>query len=345
MKQSIYELTEEELEAWFMSHHEPSFRAKQVFEWLWKKYVLSFSEMKNLGKKVQELLSEHFLIAPLQFERMETSDTKETTKYVWRLEDGAKIESVLIRAPDRKTVCVSTQVGCPARCSFCASGRKGFIRNLYASEIIAQVVLIHRELLQKEKKGVSHVVYMGMGEPLENYEAVLTSIRQLVDASSFGLSQRRMTLSTVGVLEGLVRLMNEGWLRINLALSLHAPNQEIRQKIIPYARKYPLEDVLKAVQGYQKASGRDVTYEYILIDEINSLPIHAQELGKLLEGQQCTVNLIPYNPNPNLPFKKPSRDVVEAFQKELSRLHIHSTCRYTKGDDIAAACGQLALQE
>lgn len=342
---SIYELTHNELESWLETAHEPSFRAKQIQEWLWKKFVSHFSDMKNIGKALQEKLAKSFQMSPLTLVHTEDSETKETTKYLWKLKDGALVESVLIRAPDRQTVCVSSQVGCPARCSFCASGQKGLIRNLSAGEIVSQVVMIHKDLLLSSKRGVTHVVYMGMGEPLENYDAVIRSIRLLSTLDLFGLSQRRITLSTVGVIEGLHRLMDECWLRINVALSLHAPNQEIRKKIIPYARKYELSDVLSAVQGYQKMSGRDVTYEYILIDGLNSAVEHATELGHLLLTHQCSVNLIPYNPNPNLPFKKPSREVVEAFQKELSRFHIHSTCRYTKGDDIAAACGQLALQE
>lgn len=345
MKYDMYGMTEEELKEWLCSHNEPSFRAVQIQEWLWKKRAASFSDMKNIGKKTQEVLADSFCIGSLSLEKMELSDTKETTKFLWRLHDGARVESVLIRAPGRKTVCVSTQVGCPARCSFCASGRKGLIRNLTAGEIVSQMMGVDSFLHQNGEKGIDHVVYMGMGEPLENYDEVLRSIRIVTNPNQGALSQRRITLSTVGVIEGLTRLLGEGWLRINLALSLHAPNQVIRQKIIPYARRYDIRDILSLVAQYQELSGRDVTYEYILIEGINDDSLQAQELAALLKGKKGSVNLIPYNPNPNLPYKRPSRERVEAFQKELNQAHIHSTCRYTKGDDIAAACGQLALFE
>lgn len=259
------------------------------------------------------------------------------------VKDQQLVESVLICSRERRTVCVSSQVGCPANCAFCASGKGGFIRNLRPHEIVEQVLLINQWLKEKEEK-VSHIVYMGMGEPLKNYDAVIKSIRHFIDPDLFNFSQRRITLSTVGIVEGIKRLSSEG-LKISLVLSLHAPNQHVRKKIIPYARKYPLEDILEAVQEYSEKTKRDITYEYILISGINDHPDHAFELAHLLKGKQCTVNLIPYNPIARVQLKRPDNGTIKNFRAVLFGCKINNTCRWTKGDDIAAACGQLALQE
>ena len=344
-KMYLYEMKKEGLERWMKEHSFPVYRATQVLDWLWKKGVSQFSEMKNIGVDLQKTLEGFFYASPCVLKETVSSNDQETTKYVWQLQDGALVESVLILAPGRKTVCLSSQVGCPARCSFCASGKKGLVRQLRSAEIIAQAVFIHHDLLKREGKGVDHVVYMGMGEPLENYDNVILSIRSLTDPSLLGLSQRRITLSTVGVLEGLERLAQEDTLRINLALSLHAPTKEIRKKIIPYARKYELNALLEAVDCYQHMSGRDVTFEYILIEGINCEKTHAEQLVRLIGKRQCTINLIPYNPVPELSLQKPSHAKVKAFQAVLEGAYISTTCRYTKGDDIAAACGQLALRD
>ena len=341
----LYEINKETLEEWVKEKGFPVYRAVQVQSWLWKKGVHHFHEMKNIGMPLQKALEETFYLSPLVLKEVVSSKNRETTKYVWQLLDGALVESVLVLAPSRTTVCLSSQVGCPARCSFCASGKKGLLRHLQAAEIVAQAILIHNDLLKREGKGIDHVVYMGMGEPLENYDNVLRSIRLLTDPSLFGLSQRRITLSTVGVIEGLERLSQEPSLRINLALSLHAPTQEIRRKIIPYAKKYDLECILKALDNYQRVSGRDVTFEYTLMEGINCERSHAEQLVRLIGKRQCTVNLIPYNPVPGIAFQKPSHAKVKAFLEILETAHIPATCRYTKGDDIAAACGQLALRD
>jgi len=340
----IHGMKKLELEEWMKERSIPVYRASQVLDWLWKKGVHQFSEMKNIGTQLQTALEEFFLIRPLTLKEKVTSQNLETTKYVWQLSDSALVESVLIRAPGRKTFCLSSQVGCSARCSFCASGRKGLIRQLDTAEIIAQVLNVHHELIKSEGTGIDHLVYMGMGEPLENYDNVLRSIKMLTDPSLLGLSQRRITLSTVGIVEGIKRLAQDSSLRINLAISLHAPSQEIRKKIIPYARKYDLLDILEAADEYQRVSGRDLTFEYILIEGLNCEIEHAKQLVQLIGKKQCSVNLIPYNPIEGLPFQKPSHTKVKSFQEILERAHIPTSCRYTKGDDIAAACGQLALQ-
>jgi 23S rRNA (adenine2503-C2)-methyltransferase len=219
----------------------------------------------------------------------------------------------------------------------------GFFRNLHPYEIVEQVVQINHWLAKKGEK-VTHVVYMGMGEPLKNYNAVMKSIHILSDPEMLNISQRRITVSTVGIVEGIKRMSAEG-LKVNLVLSLHAPNQKIRQKVIPYARKYPLEDILAAMDEYAEKTKRDITYEYVLLAGINDHPDHAFELANLLKGKQCTVNLIPYNPIPGIKLRRPDKRTIKQFRSVLFGSKINNTCRFTKGDDIAAACGQLAMQE
>ena len=343
MKQFLFNYTVSELKAWFQQEGIRPFHANQLLEWLYVKKVDTFSEMSNLGAALREKLTQSFDIQSITLVRIQESDDKETFKFLWKLACGKLVESVLILSEGRRTVCVSSQVGCPARCAFCASGQKGFFRNLECHEIVSQIYFIDQWLAKKGER-VSHIVYMGMGEPLRNYEAVTKSIRMLIDPQMLHLSQRRITVSTVGVVEGILRFATEDF-RVNLVLSLHAPNQRIRQKIIPYAREYALDDIMKAMDHYFKTTKRDVTYEYILLAGINDSPEDAKELALLLKGKQCSVNLIPYNPVAGLRLKKPSIDSINCFRDVLDAAGIINTCRYTKGDDIAAACGQLALQE
>src|SRR3990167_8752575 len=315
---------------------EPKFRAAQVVDWIYKKGILDPARMSNIGPNAQELLKDWSTLTQV---RVQESDDGETWKFLWRLHDRTLVESVLICADTRRTVCVSSQVGCPAKCAFCASGKMGFKRNLSTAEIVEQVVRIHAYLMEKGE-AVNHIVFMGMGEPLENLEPVVKALHILTHPKLFGLSQRHITLSTVGVIEGIYKLADEG-LKINLALSLHAPNQNIRKKIIPYARKYGFDELMKAVDDYRDMTGRDITFEYTLIRGINDQKEHAEELAKLLRSRPCTVNLISYNPVPGLKIEKPNREEIIAFRAVLNAHDIVHTCRYTKGDDIAAACGQL----
>lgn len=331
------------LQEWISERGEPSFRAKQIFDWVYQKNILSFEEMTNLSHPLRAALSKAFSFDGIRLQKVQDSEDGETQKFLWLLSDGSLVESVLILSGDRRTVCVSSQVGCRARCAFCASGKEGWVRNLSSSEIFQQVLQIDRILKEKGEK-VSHVVFMGMGEPLENYDAVISCIEKFNHPEMLGLSSRRITISTVGVVEGMKRLAASG-LKVNLVLSLHAPNQHIRKKIIPYARKYPLGDILDAIDAYARKTKRDTTFEYILISKINDAPEHAEELARLLKGKQCTVNLIPYNPVPGLRLNRPERERIEAFRKILLSRRIPTTWRYTKGKDIAAACGQLALQK
>lgn len=335
-------LTPQELIAWFKDQGHQAFHAQQLIDWVFKKQVIQWDQMTNLSKDLRTKLAEKIRFPTIELCKVVPSADLETYKFLWKLHEGTFVESVLICSGERRTVCVSSQVGCPAKCAFCASGKQGFMRNLRPHEIVEQVLLINQWLAPKGEK-VSHIVYMGMGEPLKNYDSVVRSIRLLSDPDLFNISQRRITVSTVGIVEGIRRLTNEG-LKVSLVLSLHAPNQRIRMKIIPYARKYPLEEILTAMDEYAEKTKRDLTFEYTLIAGINDHPDHAHELSHLLHGKQCTVNLIPYNPVAGLHLKRPDKKSIKQFRSVLFGSRIVNTCRYTKGDDIAAACGQLAMQ-
>lgn len=340
---SIHTLPLEKLRSSLSSEGYKSFHASQIFSWVYKLRQSCWDEMTNLSLDLRSYLKENLLITQLVKKREIFSEDRETVKFLWQLSDNMLVESVLICSEGRRTVCVSSQVGCPARCAFCASGKEGLKRNLTSAEIFEQVYQIDLWLFERQEK-VSHVVFMGMGEPFENYQAVVETIRLLIDPNRLALSQRRITVSTVGVVEGINRFSNEG-LKTNLVLSLHAPNQRIRQKIIPYARKYSLEDILAAVGNFARITKRDVTYEYTLIRNINDSIEQAKELAALLKGQQCSVNLIPYNPIEKVRLQRPEKETIEAFREVLLSANIVTTWRYTKGKDIAAACGQLALQK
>lgn len=339
----LFDLTLPELESYLEELGEKKYHAKQIFSWVYEKGVKSWDSMTNLSKELRLKLAQKLTLFTLELVKVTESADKQTFKFLWKLKEGNMVESVLIKSHQRRTVCVSSQVGCPAKCAFCASGKQGFLRNLRPNEIVEQVVLINT-WLQASGEKVCHIVYMGMGEPFKNYDPVVRSIRLISDPTTLNISQRRITVSTVGIVEGIRRLADED-LKVSLVLSLHAPNQHIRMKIIPYARKYPLEEIMKAMDEYAAKTKRDITYEYTLISGINDHPDHAFELANMLRGKQCTVNLIPYNPVPGLKLRRPDRKAVKDFRSVLFGCRIVNTCRYTKGDDIAAACGQLAMQE
>ena len=343
MMERMCELTYGDLSDWVSSRGGKEFLARQIFDWVYGKSVLDWDGMNNVSKEWRKALSASFHLGLLQLAKTESSDEEETRKFLWRLPEGNFVESVLICSGPRRTVCVSSQVGCPVRCAFCASGQRGFVRNLRPAEIVEQVVQINHHLKERGER-VSHVVFMGMGEPFKNYDAVMRSIKLLTAPEGLNISQRRITVSTVGITEGIHRFTEEG-LKVNLVLSLHAPNQKIRQKIIPYARKYPLDEIMAAMDRFSLKTKRDVTYEYVLIAGVNDHPDHAFELSGLLRGKQCTVNLIPYNPVAGVHLATPSNKAVKQFRAVLCGAKIPNTRRYTKGRNINAACGQLALHE
>lgn len=339
--QKIVGYSLEELKNWMADEGFKSFNAKQVFDWIYQKKVFDFDQMSNIPISLKEKLKKTFVLPSLKLLQTELAKDGQTIKFLFSFEDNKKVESVLILSDKRRTVCVSSQVGCPARCAFCASGKEGLFRNLECAEILEQVLFIDQYLKEKEER-VSHIVFMGMGEPLENYDNVVKTIRYLISKDHLGISQRRITVSTVGVVENILKLQNESF-TVNLVLSLHAPNQHIRKKIIPYARKYPLEDVLEAVESYSNKTKRNITFEYTLIENINDKLEHAKELSNLLKKKNCCVNIIPYNPVLGISLKRPQLKVIQDFVSELQNSGIVTTWRYTKGKDIQAACGQLAV--
>jgi len=336
-------LLSKEAKNFFEEEGEKTFRAKQLFDWVYQKGVLDYDQMLNLPQPLRDQLKEKLHLGLLKLEKMENSSDGETKKFLWKLLDGRFVESVLIMSGTRRTVCVSSQVGCPARCAFCASGKEGVMRNLTPAEIVEQVAQINKHLIESGER-VSHIVFMGMGEPLENYTSVVRALKILMDPELFGFSPRKITVSTVGVVPNINKMIEED-LKVNLALSLHAPNQHIRKKIVPYARKFAFDDVLNSVRRYSKFTKRDITYEYVLLEGINDDEEHAKELAELLRNEQCIVNLIPYNPVMGLNLKRPSAPKIEKFHRILSKYNVATTRRYTKGKDIAAACGQLALRK
>lgn len=319
-----------------------NYRAAQLFDWIYKKACLDPAKMTNLNPSLRTWLQGSGLSLLELVQRQDSSDGQ-TFKFLWKLRDDQLVESVLIEAPDRLTLCVSSQVGCAARCAFCASGKEGLLRNLSAGEILEQFIRVQAFLLSTGRH-LTNVVFMGMGEPLHNLDAVVQTINTLSSDKAAHFSPRRMTVSTVGIVEG-IHTLRELDLGIQLVLSLHGPTHDIRKRIIPIARRYPLAEVMAACDRYSATTKRDLTYEYTLIEGINDAIEHAHQLADLLENRQCTVNLIPYNPIVGIRLKRPSREAIEAFREVLESRSINHTCRYTKGVDIAAACGQLALKK
>ncbi|MGY4706375.1 23S rRNA (adenine(2503)-C(2))-methyltransferase RlmN [Candidatus Bipolaricaulota sp. J31] len=335
----LLDLSPTELREHLVSMGEPPYRARQVFEWAWKHLVWDFSAMTNLPIELRERLSREFVIGAATPGATLMDAEEGTEKVLLALRDGEAIETVLMREDGRRTVCVSTQVGCPVGCKFCATGRTGFRRDLSPGEVALQVLFFARKL-KAEGQRVTHVVLMGMGEPLLNYEATLKAIRNLNHPWGINIGARRFTVSTVGIVPGILRLAEEG-LQLNLAISLHAPRDDLREELVPVARRYPMADVLAAAEEYVRATKRRVTYEYVLLHGVNDSLAAARALAKLLKGRLAHVNLIPFNPAPRLPFKRPPLHRVEAFKRELLRRGIDVTVRYSRGVRIQAGCGQL----
>ena len=307
----------------------------QICQWLYKKRVFDFAAMTNLSKAMRARLPELVEIdVPKMAKRQVSVDG--TRKYLWRLSDGECVESVLMDHGNRFTACISSQVGCPLRCGFCATGQAGFKRNLSVAEIIAQFTAMEAEA----GHDINNVVYMGMGEPLLNYENVMKSVRMLLDPKMRGLSVRHVTISTSGIPQGIRRLADEG-LGIFLCLSLHAPNNALRSKIMPVNDKFPLGPVLEAVSYWQKKTGVRLTVEYVLLKNVNDTPECAYELATLFNGIRAYVNLIPYNPVVGSGFARPSASRIKPFMDILKKLGIECEVRKEHGTDIDAACGQL----
>jgi 23S rRNA (adenine2503-C2)-methyltransferase len=327
-----YDLTRDELAA--LLPGEPAYRARQVWEGLHVR-VLRPDEMTELPAPLRGAL-EAALSPALTEVAEQSADEGETTKWLWSLADGARIETVLMRYPDRVTVCVSTQAGCAMACQFCATGQAGFSRHLSAGEIVEQVAVAIRAARPRR---LSNVVFMGMGEPLANYDRVWTAVARLHE--EMGLSARHLTLSTVGLVPGIRRLAGET-LPVNLAVSLHAANDELRNELVPINRRYPLAELAAACNEYVQASGRRLSIEWALIDGVNDRAQDVAELSTFARPLGAHVNLIPLNPTPGYPVVGTSAARVRAFRDELGAAGVNATIRVTRGADIDAACGQLA---
>jgi len=318
---------------------QPKFRFAQVYKAIYQDLISDWNENTTLPLSLREKLNE---LCPLQIEaEVFGSDKSETQKALLTLDDGIKIETVLMRHEDgRCTVCVSSQVGCPLGCAFCATGKLGFKRNLTTDEIVLQVLFFAR-LLKKENTRVSNVVFMGMGEPFLNYDNVMSAVKILNDKATFNIGARHISISTSGVIEGINKFMKED-MQINLAISLHAPNDKLRGQLMPIDRKYPLSKLMEASEKYVKLKSRQVMFEYLLIDGVNDQDEQARELAALMKNPLYTVNLIRYNPTGS--FQPSSATTIKRFKNLLLREGIKVTQRYSFGQDISAACGQLAAK-
>ncbi len=338
-KLMIADLSYDEMESFVAALGEPSFRARQVYEWVYRRQASDFGQMTNLPTSLREALSDAAYVQPLVARETVTSANGLTTKVLLELVDGETIESVLMHYEGRHTVCLSTQVGCSIGCPFCATGQSGLVRNLSSGEIVCQV--LHFALgLRSQALSITHVVFMGMGEPLANYEQTWKAIRVLNDARGVGLGARRFTVSTAGLVPGILRLAHED-LPVGLAVSLHAADNALRNQLVPVNRRYPLAQLLAACDEYAGKTRRRVTFEYALIRDVNDGIEQARRLGGLLRGLLCHVNLIPLNPGGEGSYQPSTRERVIAFRGELNRAGIPNTVRLARGTDIQAGCGQL----
>jgi 23S rRNA (adenine2503-C2)-methyltransferase len=329
-----YDLTRDDLAAVLAG--EPSYRVRQVWDGLYRQ-VVEPAELTNLPAALRARLAESADLAPALHPELESlSDRGDTVKWLWSLHDGARVETVLMHYRDgRSTVCVSTQAGCAMACGFCATGQAGFERNLSTGEIVEQVA---RAIQAARPRRVSNVVFMGMGEPLANYDRVWEAVRRLHD--DIGMSARHLTISTVGIVPGIKRLAGEG-LPVNLAVSLHAADDELRDRLVPINKRYPLDVLVAACHDYLDAKGRRLSFEWALIDGVNDRPVDARRLAGLARPLAAHVNLIPLNPTPGYPTRGTPPERVQEFRDRLADLGVNATVRRNRGTDIDAACGQL----
>ena len=343
MKHNLLGMSLEELEAFFISIKEKPFRSKQVFQWIHQKGESDFHKMTNLSKDLQSKLSELCMIKAPEI-LYEKDSVDGTRKWVLSVGSGDLVEMVLIPEGRRATLCVSSQVGCAVDCSFCATGKQGFSRNLSTSEIIGQLWVAENSFgypREHSDKKVTNIVMMGMGEPLLNFEAVTSAMKLMMHDKAYGLSKRKVTLSTSGLVPLIDKLSEVT--DAALTISLHAPNDQLRDELVPINKKYPIDELLESVKRYVSKCGdkRKTTIEYILINQVNDSLENAEELSNLLRTLPCKINLIPFNPFPGSSYKRPSSMRVQTFKKKLQKEGYITTIRTTRGEDIMAACGQL----
>jgi len=341
MKKNLFGYPLALLEEEMVSRGETRYRARQLYEWIYVKKVLSFSDMSDISKSFRATLeSDYCLTLPTIFKRQDASDG--TVKLLLQMEDGAKVETVLMRYDYGNVICVSSEVGCNMGCAFCASGLLKKERGLTAAEMTGEVYVMN-QLLAQEGERVSHVVVMGTGEPFDNYDEVMKFVRIINEVKGLSIGARHITVSTCGLVDGIEKYGKEG-LQINLAVSLHAPNDEIRKKIMPIANRYDLKTLMDAVHKYEADGGRRVTFEYILLKGVNDSLANADELSDLIRGTLAYVNLIPYNPVKEKPFERSDEKTIRAFADRLMKRGINCTVRKEFGTDIDAACGQLRVK-
>lgn len=336
----IREQTVEELAEYLKSNNFPSFRAKQIMDWLWKKNVGSFEEMKNIGKNLQEFLNSNFIIDKVSLKDQQISKDK-TIKCAFEVDKNSVVEGVLIPTKKRMTACISSQVGCSLACTFCATGRLKLLRNLSAGEIYDQVFHLKNEANTQYQKSLSNIVYMGMGEPLLNYKNVLSSINWICSEEGLGMSPKRITLSTAGISK-MIKKLGDDEVRFNLALSLHAANDEKRNKIMEINESNNLDSLRDALTYFYEKTKSRVTFEYIIFDGFNDELSDARELAEFAKCVPCKINIIEYNPIDGEPFKQAHEDKVNEFALFLESLNMIVNVRRSRGKDIDAACGQLA---
>jgi 23S rRNA (adenine2503-C2)-methyltransferase len=338
LKQLIYDLRFAQLKSWLEDQAEKAFRAGQIFDWLYKKRVNHFDEMRNLSKELREKLKQHFQLEGLkEITRQESTDG--TIKFLFALQDGNAIETVIMRHNYGNSICVTTQVGCRIGCTFCASTLGGLKRNLTAGEIVSQV-LFAQKALDLEQQRASHVVVMGIGEPFENYDPLMDFLYIINDDQGLNIGQRHITVSTSGIVPKIYEWADD-MNQFNLAISLHAPNGEIRSRLMPVNRRFPLNELMEACRYYINKTGRRITFEYGLFGGVNDRAEHAEELADLIGNMLCHINLIPVNYVPERNYVRTAKNDIFTFQRILQNRGLNATIRREHGSDIAAACGQL----
>lgn len=331
---NIYDYTLEDLENYFISNGEKKFKAVQVFDWLYKKRVTSFDEMSNIKKDVIEKLKQDFSMNTIKI--VQKQEDVDVVKYLFELDDSMKVEGVLMKHDYGNSLCVSTEVGCNMGCAFCESGRLKKKRNLNAGEMVMQILAIEKDLSIR----ISHVVLMGIGEPFDNYENVINFIHIINSGKGIDIGARHITVSTCGIIPKIKEFIKDGN-QVNLAISLHAPNNKLRNELMPINKVYPLENLMEVLKEYEKETNRRITFEYILLDGINDKEENAIELSKLVKGLNCYINLIPYNETSHIKYKKSSKEQILKFYDTLKKNKVGVTIRREFGSKVMAACGQL----
>jgi 23S rRNA (adenine2503-C2)-methyltransferase len=342
-KPLIYDLDFESLNSTLAELDQPPFRTQQLWEGLYTRLYTDFSQFSNIPKDLRDSLSKQFIIDPLRVQKSLRSQDGLTEKVLFALQDGTSVETVLMRYERRNSVCISTQVGCPMGCVFCATGQMGFVRSLSSGEILAQILYFMRQL-QAENQKLTNIVYMGMGEPFLNYEATMDSVRRLMDQQGLNFGARRITISTVGIIPKIEQFTEEN-LQVNLAVSLHAADNALRSQLVPANRMFPINKLIPVCKAYTEKTHRRISFEYALIDDVNDSREAALALASLLKGMLCHVNLIALNPSKKYPLQGSPKAKIHAFSATLEEQGIPVTIRLRRGVEIQAGCGQLASAE